>query len=61
VGPGRAAGSFWLGRQTADIERIEGQRSRLGLLNMGDFSANAASADPCDFLTNCVQQSNLRC
>jgi len=56
-----AARSFWLGRQTADIERIEGQRSRPGLFNMGGFSANAASADPCDFLTNCMQQSNLRC
>jgi hypothetical protein len=36
-------------------------QDRAGLIEMPYFSANAGFGDPCDFLTNCVQQSNLRC
>jgi hypothetical protein len=32
-----------------------------GSVKMPVFIADAGLADPCDFLTNCVQQSNLRC
>jgi hypothetical protein len=57
-------GYFWLHARTACLGVVKAGAAvvyRAGLEETGVFTANAGFGDPCDFLTNCMQQSNLRC
>jgi hypothetical protein len=51
-------------RKSQDLSALKAGaavQDRAGSIELPVFTADAGFADPCDFLTNCVQQSNLRC
>jgi hypothetical protein len=57
-------GYFWLHTRTARLSVVKAGAAvldRAGSIEMPVFTLKAGFADPCDFLTNCMQQSNLRC